>query len=106
MGGVWCSGTSRIDHFVWHVEFAANIQADLITSKNPDGTITINDLELAALGTHFLALSYSGTPLTNQHIASYCDNTSAVSWAARMRTSKSIPAARLLRYLGLLRLQH
>ena len=41
------------------------------------------------------------TSVTFNHIAIFCDNTSAVSWAAKLRTSKSIPAARLLRLLGL-----
>ena len=104
MGGVWCSGLQPLSPFVWQVEFPTNIQQALITTDNPSGTITINDLELAALVAQYLALHHSNTPIGDCHLASFCDNTSAVAWATKMRTSKSVPAARLLRYLGLLQL--
>ena len=63
--------------------------------------ITINDLELAAMVLGWLVLEYLCPSLAFCHIGMFCDNTSAVSWATKMRTSKSIPAARLLRFLAL-----
>jgi hypothetical protein len=39
--------------------------------------------------------------LEHKHIGVFCDNTSAVSWAHKLRTSKSIVAGRLLRMIGM-----
>ena len=49
----------------------------------------------------WLILEYLCPSLTFFHIGMFCDNTSAVAWTKKMRTSKSIPAARLLRFLAL-----
>jgi len=67
----------------------------------PTETITINDLELAVIVISMLVLENITTNLIFKHIGTYCNNTSAVSWANRLRTSKCIPAERLLRILGL-----
>ena len=63
--------------------------------------ITINDLELAAMVLGWLLLECLCPSITFCHIGMFCDNTSAVAWTKKMRTSKSIPAARLLRFLAL-----
>eukprot|EP00957_Ditylum_brightwellii_P017807 1340339-Ditylum_brightwellii.AAC.1 len=36
-----------------------------------------------------------------KHFGMFCDNTSAVNWAYKLRMSKSIPAAHLLCVLGI-----
>ena len=61
----------------------------------------MNDLELAEIILMFLTVELTTPNIKHKHIGTYCDNTSAVSWANKLRTSKSIPAARLLRMLGL-----
>ena len=78
----------------------------MVNDSNPSGTITINDLELAGIILQVMALTRLGPTLTNKHIALYYDNTSAVSWTYKMRTSASTIAARLIRLLGLLILDH
>ena len=66
------------------------------------GDLTINDLELAGLVLNWLALEcQKGIPLAYHHIGTFCDNTSAVSWTHKLRTSKSVIAGRLLCMLGL-----
>ena len=100
-GGVWCSGTHAITPFLWQVEWPEDIQLALVSSDNPTGTITINDLELAGMLLGFLALENRGVDLTNQHVASFCDNSSAVSWSYKLRNSRSVIAGHLLRYMGL-----
>ena len=100
-GGVWCSGQQQVNPMVWKYEWPSEIKSKLITDKNPNGSITINDLELAGIIINWLMLEYSGVDLRFSHISNYCDNTSAVAWAYKLRTSTSIPAGRLLRMLGL-----
>ena len=94
-GGVITPGLSWIQHTVWQAEWPETIR-----SRFDSGLITINDLELAALVLGWLVMEQI-TSVAFKHAAIFCDNTSAVSWAAKLRTSKSIPAARLLRLLGL-----
>ena len=55
-GGVWCSGTSYLKPFLWQVEWPRDIQDSLVPVKNPNGSIMINDLELAGALLGFLVL--------------------------------------------------
>jgi hypothetical protein len=102
-GGVWSNGLKKIPRpFLWQVKWPEDIVNNLVTSSNPSGTISINDLELAGLVLNWLALEYSNqVPLAFHHVGVFCDNSSAVAWTSRMRTSTSIVAGRLLRILGL-----
>ena len=101
VGGCWASGLKEIHPFLWHLEWPDDIKAKLITESNPSGTLTINDLELAGAVLQFLALECQEINLEYHHIGIFCDNVSAVSWAFKLRTSKSLVAGRLLRLLGL-----
>ena len=100
-GGIWTSGTSALPPFLWQVAWPEDIQKQFVSDKNPEGTITINDLELCGIVLGWLALESSGINLANTHIATFCDNTSAVSWVYKLRTSTSLVAGRLLRILGM-----
>jgi hypothetical protein len=100
-GGVWTSGLKSMKPFLWQLRWPDDIRNNLISSSNPKGNITINDLELAGLVLNWLALECQNIPLAFHHIGAFCDNTSAVSWAQRLRTSSSLVAGRLLRLLGL-----
>ena len=102
-GGVWQGGLKQIARpFLWQLEWPEDIRNSLVTDANPSGTLTINDLELAGLLLNWLALECQpDLHLAFHHVGTFCDNTSAVSWAHKMRTSTSIVAGRLLRMLGL-----
>ena len=93
--------TDDIGHVTWRVEFPKDIQDELCTSDNPDGKITMNDLELAGVVLGWLVLEKLVPNLRFKHVGMNCDNTTAVCWANKYRTAKSIPAARLLRLLSL-----
>eukprot|EP00957_Ditylum_brightwellii_P115641 8820854-Ditylum_brightwellii.AAC.1 len=99
--GVWSSGLKHLDLLVWHVKWDEEIKQRLITPDNKTGDITMNNLELAGLVLGWLVLELHTTTLKHHHAGMFCNNTSAVSWTFKMRTSKSIPATRLLRMLGL-----
>ena len=66
--------------------------------SNPQGDLTINDLEMAGLLLHHLVLELL-VDLKHEHVAAWCDNTSTVSWARRMTSSKSKIGHRLVRAL-------
>ena len=100
-GGVWCSGTSSLHPFLWQVEWPADIKSNLVTSKNPLGSITINDLELAGIVMGWLVLEVIQKDLAFTHIGMFADNTSSVSWAKKGNTTTSISAARFLHFLPL-----
>ena len=100
-GGAWCSGLKEISSFLWQVEWPLEIQAMLQTEQNPEGSLTINDLELAGAALNLLALECQEVNLKYHHLGLFIDNTSAVAWAYKLRTSASSVAAKLLRLIGL-----
>jgi hypothetical protein len=91
-GGIWTNGISTIDPILWQLQWPSDIQRGLITDTNPDGWLTINDLELAGKILNWLALECQPIQLEYKHVGSFCDNTSAVAWAHQLRTSKSMVA--------------
>ena len=99
-GGVWCAGSKHLEPIVWRVEWPQSVAASLVSPSNPKGTLTINDLEMAGLLLHYLVLDHL-VDLKHQHAAAWVDNTSAVSWATRLASSKSAVGQRLVRALCL-----
>ena len=92
-GGVWMGVTDDIGYVTWRVKFPKDIQDDLCTSDNPEGKITMNDLELAGVVLGWLVLEKLVPNLRFKHVGMNCDNTTAVAWSNKYRTAKSIPAA-------------
>jgi hypothetical protein len=97
-GGVWLSGSKNIRPVVWRLEWPADIQARLVSWSNPHGDLTINDLEMAGLLLQYLVVEQL-VDLRHEHVAAWCDNTSTVSWARRMTSSRSRIGHRLVRAL-------
>ena len=100
-GGIISSGLKPCLPIVWKFEWPENIKTALVTNTNPSGSISINDLELAGMVLGWLVMEYTIPNLAFCHIGMFCDNTSAITWAHKGSSSKSIPAARLLRFLYL-----
>lgn len=100
-GGVITPGLDATKFWVWQEEWPEDIKARLITADNPNGDLTINDLELAGMVLGWLGLEMVISDLCCKHVAMFCDNTSAVAWAFKGSTSTSIAAGRLLRLLSL-----
>ena len=96
VGGVWFSGSDQLLPIVWFIEWPESIRALIITDDNPNGTLTIADLELAGIVLHFLALEQTVINLQHKSVAIWCDNLPAVAWCYRARTSTSTIAAHLL----------
>jgi hypothetical protein len=102
VGGVWISGTKEIKPYVWRAEWPKEISNQLVSFKNPKGTITNSDLEMAGVLLAWLVLELL-SPISLQHstVGIFCDNTPAVSWSNRLQSSKSVIAGHLLRVLAL-----
>ena len=68
-------------YFVWRSPFSQATQARLVSSSNPKGDVTINDLELGSLLMQILIFAPRMAPLA--HIHTYVDNMAAQGWANR-----------------------
>ena len=102
VGGVWTPGTSKIQPTVWRVQWPAEIQANLVSKTNPQGTISINDMETAGILLAWLVLEkITPTVLQHKHIGIHCDNDAAVNWTQKKSTATSTIAGHLLRALAL-----
>ena len=94
--------SSPLQPTVWRIPLPTTIQNQLISDQNKDGTLTINDLEMAGVLLQWLALEIiTPTSLKHKHVAIYCDNSSTVSWANKLTSTSSPIAAHLLRALAL-----
>ena len=94
---LWNSGLKYLKPFLWQFRWPEDIRKCLISSTNPNGSLTINDLELAGLVLNWLALECQpNVHVAFHHVGALCDNTSVVAWAQRLRTSTSLVAGRLL----------
>ena len=76
MSGV-CYIPSREWH-VWRLTFSTAVRADILTDDNPQGFLTINDLELAVYIAHLHLFAPRMAPLKQK--ATGVDNTATESW--------------------------
>lgn len=99
VGGVWFSGFKLIPPIVWYFEWPEHIRNNLCTDNNPEGPITISDLELLGIFMHWLTLEkvIGKDKLEKESLAIWCDNISAVAWVHKFRNSKSNVATNILR---------
>ena len=93
MGGVCYSPHG--DWHVWRLIFSTAIRAHILTDDNPNGFLTINDLELAAYISHMHLFAPRMAPL--EHISTGVDNTTAEIWARRVSISTATAIFPLLR---------
>ena len=75
MGGVCYSPSG--DWHIWWLTFSTAIRANILTDENPNGFLTINDLELAAYISHLHLFAPCMAPL--EHISTGVDNTAVES---------------------------
>ena len=110
-GGVWFpheslvpraqpSATPSPDPIVWRLKWPQNIIDSLVTDKNPNGTITNSDLELAGGLLHLEAISQH-FDVRERTILSKTDNLATLFWQRKGSTTSSKPPAHLLRLFGI-----
>ena len=93
MGGV-CYSPSGNWH-VWRLTFSTSIRVHILTDENPNGFLTINDLELSAYIAHLHL--FDPRMATLEHISTGVDNTAAESWARGGSVSTATAIGPLLR---------
>ena len=93
MGGV-CYIPSGEWH-VWGLTFSTAIKANILTDENPQGYLTINDLELAAYIANIHLFAPFMAPL--EQITTGVDNTAAEIWARRGSVNTATAIFPLLR---------
>lgn len=107
-GGVWFPAMHAIPRkgfkagipVVWRLEWPQYIVDRLITDKNPRGTLTNSDLELAGGLLHLEALVQT-FDTRERTILSKGDNLNTTFWERKGSTSTDKPPAYLLRLFGL-----
>jgi hypothetical protein len=87
------------------MEWPDNIKSNLVSAKNPSGTITISDLEMAGIVLLWLVIEKVLPSLQQCNVAMYCDNSPSVGWVTRLASKSSIIAAKLIHTLSL-RMKH
>jgi hypothetical protein len=102
-GGVWFGGKKDMDPIVWLVEWPPDTTNNVVSDKNPSGTITNSDLEMVGVLLHEAVLKAHLDPaMQGAQIAIGCDNSPAVAWTTRMTSRSSSPIAfRLLKGLAI-----
>ena len=73
-------GTDDLEPIVWRQEFIPEIKSSLVTQKNPKVTLSISDLDMAALMLGCILLEVVEVLLRNIHVYMYSYNTQKVSW--------------------------
>ena len=92
MGGVFWDHTGR--PFLWRVPFSPDVQARLVSTDNPTGSVTNSDLEHAGLIAQ-LEVQSTSHDTTYATICNLSDNTPAVSRVKKGAISSDGPGALL-----------
>jgi hypothetical protein len=102
-GGVWFGGTKAMHPIVWRVQWPSDIASNVVSDKNPKGSITNSDLEMAGVLLQEAVLeAHLGKTLRGAQIAIGCDNSPAVAWTTRMASRSTSPISfRLLKGLAM-----
>ena len=87
-GGVWLAGSKSLHPIVWRLKWPPSIVDMVKDDDNPDGTLTINELEMAGVLLHYLHLE-ALLDLKDEHVAIWSDNMSAVAWTCKQGSSLS-----------------
>lgn len=111
-GGVWFPNGDLHDPaqysgdpLLWRFPFPASVSRRLVSTDNPSGTITINDLETCGTILHQDVLG-DHAPVAGETCHNFVDNTPAIAWRTKGSTTTTKVTASLLRYAALHRRRH
>ena len=85
---------------LWRSPFPLTVQQDLVSFKNPNGTVTNSDLELTGTIAHDDILACA-VPVAHLATCSLSDNTPAVAWRTKGSTTTTGAAVYLLQVSSL-----
>ncbi len=102
-GGFWLPSSLANDTqpYVWRLALAPAIKQRLLTTSNPAGDITINDLELAATCLGYATQLHHSTLSSFTSTCIATDNTPAAAWVTKGSPTMVGPPTFLLRQLAL-----
>ena len=105
VGGIVIGEKRALPPTVWRYQWPPDIVEAVITSENPNGSITNSDLECAGLLLEWLVImAVSGhdpkETLEEAHVALFSDNSPTVHWVRKLASKGSWVALQLLRALA------
>lgn len=100
-GGVVIGEDGKLPPTVFRGMWPPDIQAAMVSNENPDGTLSINDLEMAGFLITWLVMEAACPDMRLTNIALFSDNSPSVSWVDRLASRRSLIGARLIRALAL-----
>ena len=106
MGGVWLDGPAAAPPLVWRSGFSPQISDALITFENPRGTVSISDLELAAIVAQHTDVIAQARDVRERTLWVASDNRAAVSWSTKGSSTSLDARAYLLRLKALHQRHH
>ena len=110
-GGVWYPTPDLDARFypsqplVWRLQWPADITRNIVSTKNPHGTITNSDLELAG-GLLHLEILAQHFDIRERTVVSKTDNLATLFWQRKGNATKSKVPAHLLRLFGIHQRHH
>lgn len=96
MGGIWLSAFPNFSPLLWRAPFPPCVQSSLVSTRNPQGTVSNSDLELAAQIAEQDVLVHQWD-CRERTISTYTDNISARAWQRKGSKTTSGPTSYLLR---------
>ena len=103
MGGVWMAPTGA--PILWRQRFTPRVARSLITADNPNGTVSISDLEVTGMIAHkdILARTHD---IRERTIWLAGDNRAAIAWSNKGASTSLAARAYLLQYNALHQRHH
>lgn len=107
MGGVFFlpHADGSLSPYLWRQPFPPHITQKVVSWKNPQGTLTNSDLELAGTIAHHGVLT-STADVRERTVATLTDNTPAMAWQTKGSTTTTAAPAYLLRLQALHQRHH
>ncbi len=100
-GGIVIGENASIPPTVFRGRWTPDIQQELVSTSNPHGRLTINDLEMAGMLLLWFVIEAVTKNITNINAALFSDNSPTVSWIDRLASRRSLTGAHLIRALAL-----
>ena len=101
VGGIVIGERKGASPTVFRLEWPEDIRQDIVSERNPSGSITNSDLEMAGLLLLWLVMEAVCPSLDGAHVALFSDNSPTVHWVERLASRHSIVAMQLIRALAL-----
>ena len=100
-GGIIIGDGDHVIPTVFRGEWPPDIKASLVSLQNPNGALSINDLEMAGFLITWLIMETTCADVRQKNVALFSDNSPSISWVERLASRRSLVGSRLVRALAL-----